>query len=391
MIRNSGSYGFKITDYKMAHAYTPGLKVSEKTTLHCRRLLPISGKVHVDVGDVVRAQDVVAEASIPGDIFPLNLASLMGVSAGDLAGSMLKKQGDRVEIGDELARSKGIFGFFKKSYFSKSAGVLESVSKITGQIILRGEPVPVQVRAYVPGTIIEVKPEQGVVIESSVTFIQGIFGIGGEQYGKIHLACEKADQPLTEDLITPQMRDGIIIGGARMTHQAVEKAISVGASAVVSGGIDDQDLKNILGYDLGVAITGTEKIGTTVIITEGFGDIAMARRTFELFRSRVGSEASVNGATQIRAGVMRPEIVIPTTEDASGDLFDDGAVEGFLEPGTTVRIIRDPYFGMIGAVAGLPPEPTVLGSGSKARVLEVKMEDGEQLIVPRANVEIIAG
>lgn len=375
----------------MAHAYTPGLKVSEKTTLHCRRLLPISGKVHVNVGDAVQAQDVVAEASIPGDIFPLNLASLMGVSAGDLSGCMLKNIGERIEVGDELARSKGIFGFFKKSHFSNSAGVLESVSKITGQIILRGEPVPVQVRAYVPGTIIEVKPEQGVVIEASVTFIQGIFGIGGEQYGKIHLACKKADQPLTEELIKPEMRGGIIVGGARMTHQAVEKAISVGASAVVSGGIDDQDLKNILGYDLGVAITGTEKIGTTVIITEGFGDIAMAHRTFELFRSRVGSEASVNGATQIRAGVMRPEIVIPTTGDSSGDVFDDGAVEGFLEPGTSVRIIRDPYFGMIGDVASLPPEPTVLGSGSKARVLEVKMEDGQQLIVPRANVEIIAG
>jgi len=375
----------------MAHSYTPGLKVSQQTTLHCRRLLPISGKVHGNVGDAVQAQDVVAEASIPGDIFPLNLASLMGVSAGELSGCMLKKTGERVEVGDELARSKGIFGFFKKNYISKSAGVLESVSKITGQIILRGEPVPVQVRAYVPGTIIEVKPEQGVVIKSSVTFIQGIFGIGGEQYGKIHLACEEADQPLTEELIKPEMRGGIIIGGARMTHQAVEKAISVGASAVVSGGIDDQDLKTILGYDLGVAITGTEKIGTTVIITEGFGDIAMARRTFELFQSRVGSEASVNGATQIRAGVMRPEIVIPTTRDSSGDVFDDGAVEGFLEPGTSVRIIRDPYFGMIGDVASLPPEPTVLGSGSKARVLEVKMEDGQQLIVPRANVEIIAG
>ncbi len=375
----------------MAHAYTPGLKVSRQTKLHCRRLLPISGKVLVEVGDSVEAQDVVAEASIPGDIFPLNLASLLGVSAADLPGCMLKNKGERVEVGDELARSKGIFGFFKKSYFSRSAGVLESVSKITGQIILRGEPIPVQVRAYVPGKILEVKPEQGVVVESNVTFIQGIFGIGGEQYGKIHLACEKPEQPLTEDLIKPEMRGGVIIGGARMTHQAVEKAIAVGASAVVSGGIDDQDLKNILGYDLGVAITGTEKIGTTLIITEGFGDIGMARRTFELFQSRTGAPASVNGATQIRAGVMRPEIVIPTTDDSASEVFDDGAVEGFLEPGSSVRIIRDPYFGMIGQVANLPPEPTVLGSGSKARVLEVKLDDGRQLVVPRANVEIIAG
>ncbi|MBL4886308.1 MAG: hypothetical protein JKY95_17480 [Planctomycetaceae bacterium] len=375
----------------MAHAYTPGLKVSEQTALHCRRMLPITGKVHVEVGQKVQASDVVAEASIPGDIFPVNLASLMGVSVADLAKFMLVEIGQQVEVGDEMARTNGIFGFFKKSFFSKSAGVLESISKVTGQVILRGEPVPVQVKAYVPGTIVEVMPNQGVVIESSVTFIQGIFGIGGEQYGKIHLACQQADQQLTEDLITPEMRGGIVVGGARMTHQAIKKAIEVGVSAVVSGGIDDQDLRNILGYDLGVAITGTEKIGTGLIITEGFGDIAMAHRTFEIFRSREGADASINGATQIRAGVMRPEIVIPTDDQAGGEVFDDGAVEGFLEPGTSVRIIRDPYFGVIGQVSDLPSEPAVLGSGSKARILEVKLEDGEKLIVPRANVEIIAG
>lgn len=312
----------------MAHAYTPGLKVSEKTTLHSRRLLPIAGKVHVEVGQQVQAQDIVADAAIPGDVFPVNLASLMGVSVADLGRFLLVKEGNQVEVGDELARTNGIFGFFKKSFFSKSAGTLESVSKITGQVILRGEPIPVQVKAYVPGTIVEVLSDQGVVIESNVTFIQGIFGIGGEQYGKIHLACEQADQVLSEDLITPQMRGGIVIGGARMTHQAIQKAISIGVAAVVSGGIDDQDLRNILGYDLGVAITGTEKIGAVLIITEGFGDIAMAQRTFELFKSRQGAEASVNGATQIRAGVMRPEIVIPTLDQTSGEIFTDSAVEG---------------------------------------------------------------
>ena len=58
----------------------------------------------------------------------------------------------------------------------------------------------------------------------------------------------------------------------------------------------DQDLRDILGYDLGVAITGTERIGTTLVITEGFGEIAMADRTFQLLKSRVGHEASVSGA-----------------------------------------------------------------------------------------------
>jgi hypothetical protein len=52
-------------------------------------------------------------------------------------------------------------------------------------------------------------------------------------------------------------------------------------------------------------------------------------------------------------------------------------------------MIRDPYFGIIGEVSGLPTAPAVLGSGSKARVLEVKLPTGENAVVPRANVELI--
>ena len=43
----------------------------------------------------------------------------------------------------------------------------------------------------------------------------------------------------------------------------------------------------------------------------------------------------------------------------------------------------------LGQVASLPAEPAVLGSGSKARVLEVRFSDGGTAVVPRANVELI--
>jgi hypothetical protein len=113
----------------------------------------------------------------------------------------------------------------------------------------------------------------------------------------------------------------------------------------------------------------------------------MANRTFNLLKRFEGHEASVNGATQIRAGVMRPEIIIPIE---SGESEVEKEHEGgYLEIGKSLRIIRDPYFGIIGTVKSLPPEPHVLGSGSKARVLEVALTTGESVIVPRANVELI--
>ena len=124
-------------------------------------------------------------------------------------------------------------------------------------------------------------------------------------------------------------------------------------------------------------------------MTEGFGEIAMAGRTFDLLGELAGREASVNGTTQIRAGVMRPEIVIPRAEDETTTGGDSDHVPGLLDVGTSVRVIRDPYFGMLGTVAGLPPEPQVLGSESRARVLNVETAAGETVVVPRANVELI--
>ena len=373
----------------MAKAYTPGLKVSARATYRARRLLPVHGEVLVKAGDAVKARDVVARTYIEGEVTPVAVASQLGVPAGDLASLMLVKQGDAVTAGQPLARSKGIFGLGKKECPSPAAGTVESISTTTGQVILRGAPIPVEVRAYVDGRVVEVFPNEGALVETEAAFVQGIFGVGGETVGPIRMACPRHDVPLDAALVKPDMKGAIVVGGARVTAAAVKAAQAAGVAGIVSGGIDDADLREILGFDLGVAITGTEKIGLTIVVTEGFGDIAMAERTFALLKGFERREASLNGATQIRAGVMRPEIVVARRE---GDpLPSQGArpEEGALEIGTQVRLIRDPYFGLLGAVSALPSEPAVLGSGSKARVLEVKLGDGRNVTVPRANIELI--
>lgn len=375
----------------MGQAYTPGLKVTGRTRHRARRILPIAGDVLVNVGDRVSARDVVARTLMPGDVIPINVANVLSMPPADAAECMLVGEGDQVEVGQVLARSKGIFGMFRSECKSKSAGTVETISSVTGQVILRGEPQRIEVHAYLTGEVVEALPGEGVVIEADVAFIQGIFGIGGETFGPLVMACADHEQELVADLIKPSMKGAVIVGGARVTDEAIRRAIEIKAAAIVAGGIDDQDLRDLLGYDLGVAITGSEKVGITLVITEGFGEIAMAKRTFELLASHEGDEAAVNGTTQIRAGVMRPEIVIPLSAAAAAHEKASTEAGGLLEIGTTVRVIRDPYFGILGTVAALPPEPQVLESGSKARVLEVRFESGKNVVIPRANVELIEG
>jgi hypothetical protein len=371
-------------------AYAPGLKVVERCRHRCRRLLPITGEVLVRVGDRVEPRDPVAQTRLPGVIVPINLAQRLGVPPAEIPHVMAGRPvGTVVRAGERLAESAGLFGWFRRSFECPIEGTIEVVSGITGQVMLRGPDRPVQVQAYLAGRVVEVVPREGAVIEAETTLVQGIFGIGGEAFGPLRPVCETADQRLTPDRLGPECRGAIVVGGGRVTAEALRAARDLGVAAVITGGIDDQDLRDFLGYDLGVATTGAEKVGLTVIITEGFGDVALAQRTFQLLRSRAGEAGACNGATQIRAGVLRPEVVIPWTGSRPGEASPEPPAAQPLSVGASVRIVRDPWFGVLGTIARLPAEPVVLASGSRARVLEVETAAGERLVVPRANVELI--
>jgi hypothetical protein len=115
----------------------------------------------------------------------------------------------------------------------------------------------------------------------------------------------------------------------------------------------------------------------------------MADRTFALLGQRAGAKASLSGATQIRAGVIRPEIIIPyKRKDRGGTGQAEGEKTG-MRPGDPIRVIRSPYFGRIGRVRSLPSELRVVESETKVRVLELDLEAGDTVTIPRANVEVI--
>ncbi len=136
------------------------------------------------------------------------------------------------------------------------------------------------------------------------------------------------------------------------------------------------------------AITGHENIGLTIVVTEGFGKITMARKTFDLLKKFEGKKTSIHGRTQIRAGVIRPEIIVPLPFDEKELVVKEAAMP-LLEPGTLIRVIREPNFGKIAKVTALPEELTKVESETLVRVLEAQFEDGTKMILPRANVEVI--
>ena len=345
----------------MAHAYTPGLRVSPDTIVRKQRLLPIPGQVEVAQGERVTAATQLAHTALPGAVYPINVVNKLSITPADIHSYLLKHEGDSIEKGEILAENKPWLRWFQTQVRAPVSGTVDSISTVTGQVFLREPPEVIRLSAYIDGTVVEVIPQQGVVLESRCALVQAIFGLGGETTGRIKRAVLRPDEVLTPQHLRSDHAGQIVIGGALAPKETFAKARALGVHALVVGGVHDQDLEALLGYDLGVAITGTEQLGFSLLVTEGFGCIPMAQRSFELLSANEGQLASCSGATQIRAGVMRPEVIIPLRQKETGaNPQDCQAVQAIDTPGIhigdTVRIIREPHFGLLARVRALPAE-----------------------------------
>ena len=371
----------------MAHSYTPGLKVLKKTIFKKERILPLKGDVLVKTGDQLTPDTIVASTNLPGNVQMLKVSNILNIDPKDVVEALQVKEGQKVKKGDTIAETSGIFGMFKSSVESPVNGTIESISQSTGRVVVREAPIPVEVDAYVSGVVDDVVENEGIVLKSNAAFIQGIFGIAGEKRGDLLVVSSGPGEELTADQITADMKGKILIGGSFLGLEAYKKALSFQVAGIVVGGFNYYDLKAILGYNLGVAITGTEKLNTALIVTEGYGSIPMSEATFSLLKENDGKAASINGATQIRAGVIRPEIVIPIDSGNTDDDSSSKMPEGIQE-GSTVRVIRSPNFGKIGIVISLPSELNKMESETMVRVAEINI-DGNNILIPRANLEMV--
>ena len=218
-----------------ANIFTPGLKVTRMTALERERRLPLKGSVQVSKGDDVKAEDVVARTELPGNVHMVNIAGVLNVHQNDVLEAMKKKEGEAVEKGEEIAFSKSLFGLFKSSCKAPVTGTLESVSSVTGQAVLREPPIPVEVQAYIDGKVIEVLPDEGVIVACHASFIQGIFGIGGEVSGTIEMVVDGPGDLAGPESLNDSHAGCVCVVGRVASAALLTRAAELGVKAVVAG------------------------------------------------------------------------------------------------------------------------------------------------------------
>ena len=77
---------------------------------------------------------------MPGKVYPLNLANQLGVVPDEIHEYLIKKAGDQVQKDEILAENKPFIKWLKTEIRSPITGTVESVSTVTGQVLLRQPP-----------------------------------------------------------------------------------------------------------------------------------------------------------------------------------------------------------------------------------------------------------
>jgi hypothetical protein len=281
-------------------------------TIMKERRIPTKGEVFVGLGDHVEPETLVARGVVPNpDIQELKVFSLLDVDPERVRDYMLKGVGDAVDRDEVIAIRRSFFGRQTKVARSPLDGVIEAVIYRTGRALIRGNPIPVETVAHVPGTVVEVIEGEGAIIEASGFRVEGVFGVGGEARGNLVLAVDNPDSLLTSSDIKDSHKGAVIVGGSLVTLDALKAAQRVGVRGVVAGGVDEKDLTYFLGHEIGLGITGGESLGLTLILLEGFGVCPVNTEVFEFLRGMEGRLACLDGSTQIRSRVLRPEIIVP--------------------------------------------------------------------------------
>lgn len=344
------------------------------------RSLPVGGEVRVRPGDVVSPRTVVAHLNPGGYLHFVNVARELDVSYNLAEGCLTKREGDAVSRGEVIAARPAALGFLLAECRSPADGVIEKVYP-SGHLTIRSHPIPVE--AFVGGLVVETVPGEMVAILTRGTLIQGVFGQGGERHGPLALVGEGA----------AGLPKGMAPGAVVVTFEPVRPGL-VGAclEAKAAALVAPSAHLNDLPADRPLA----------VVLTEGFGSVPMTGSVRAALAALEGREASISGITQLRAGVERPEVIIPHGPAPSGRpawsplrlgrrtvVYGPslGVTPG-LAVGARVRCVRAPHFGLEGSVVDLPAAPQRIATGATLPVAVTRLDDGREVVVPVCNLEV---
>lgn len=340
------------------------------TTILRQRVLPAPGKVMVRQGQKVGPQDVIAQANFTAEHVLLDAARALQVSPKKVDKYMDRVAGELVTEGDAIAT--GPRGIVRRTLRAPCDGKIVFIRN--GQVLLQRSTTPFELTAGFAGVVAELIPERGAVIEASGGLVQGVWGNGRSDYGIMQAAVEHPAAILMPENLEVSQRGAMIVGGYIQDPAVLQAALDVPVRGLILASMSSRLIEQAL------------EMPFPILLTEGFGQIAMNSAAFKLLTTNSNRDVSVNAEVFDSYQGYRPEIIIPLP--VSGRPTTPPLPRVFA-PDQKVRVVRAPFNAQVGVIMSLLPELVTFSSGVRAVAADVRMESGERIAIPLANLEVL--
>ncbi len=379
---------------------------------------PDSAKIHVSVGQAVVPETVLADYDVSWGFRIFHVGDSIHAKGSAFKKAIKKQVGDKVFTGEIIAKQSTFFSLKHQVFKAPIDGIIESIDD-NGDVMIRMFPQHMTQSSLYWGVVKAInknttkhaavtedtalaKGQVTVVIETQVAVLYGVMGSGKKRQGRITLACEASDFLLPQKM-DERLENSIIVGGSLVDHGVLEKAIMLHASGIITGGIHLRDAA-AMGMKVPQETQATD-VGTSIIVTEGFGTVSIGLEHFAMLSTYNGRYAIIDGnAASLTIPIQQQELVAAAKLQAQ-TVKAAATVEA--SPGLLVRILEANTFGKTGKIKKISTRQELLGSGinaytatvvlnaeksqaTEAAAVEKKSTTMQELTVPLQNLEAIS-
>ena len=258
------------------------------------------------------------------------------------------------------------------------------LSAMEGYLVLTPLFQVTELPALIDGVVTEI-PDSDTCIVSAIGYsFPGAVGYGEEATGII-TPLMKETQDLDLQHLKGEISGAIVIGRNGITLEALRYLADNKASGLVLGSIDIAVLEAFSGRHPLRYLGALMPLPFPIVVLQGYG-APMPATTYRAIAALAGHRGAVDGKTQLRAGVTRPELLIPLPDEPL-DIPDIVPKEHFqvLQIGGKVIITRAPHFGEVAEVTAVDAGLQATAAGTRASLVTVRLAGGDSLAIPVAN------
>lgn len=339
------------------------------TSIKRERVLPVAGNVLVRRMQKVSPTDVIVVAPMAPEYLLLDIAAGLNVSP-ERADELLQRgAGEELAKGDIIA---GPVGVLQRVIRAPESGSIKIAGE--GKVLFEVASSPYELQAGMEGTVTNIIPERGAIIESRGALIQGVWGNGKITYGVIQHVSNDLLQELIPEQLNISFRGTIITAGFLRNPEVLEVAGNIPIKGMVLGSMSSS------------LIPAAKKADYPIMLVDGFGSTPMNRAAQSILTANKDKNVALNAQKFDSFQGSYPELIIP--QSTTRDLVDPTETET-LRVGKQVIIINGPLASRIGKIESIPSQKRTLPSGITTRVAELSLSGEERTEVPLTNLEII--